>query len=127
MSLQKLLTDPDGAERELTREELDRIGEELSRMPPLPETKTEMIDYLADIEHRRWADWQRYLHDQCDQQEDGSLVIPAQLVARWNRQIETPYTDLPNVEKSSDRNEVYRYWSAVRAFFERRGADGSLD
>jgi len=43
---------------------------------------SDLIDRLASIEHERWAHWQRYVHDQCERLEDGSLVIPADLVAR---------------------------------------------
>ena len=50
-----------------------------------------MVEQLAAIEHERWAHWQRYVHDQCERQDDGSLVIPAELATRWQAQIETPY------------------------------------
>lgn len=93
----------------------------------LPKTKVELIEVLAAIEHERWSKWQRYLHDKCGKQEDGSIVIPAELVSRWERQIETPYAELSDMEKSSDRNEVHGYWFLVRAFFESRGADPSLE
>lgn len=46
-----------------------------------------ILDRLASIEHERWAHWQRYVHAH-QQRDDGSLVIPPDLVARWERQIE---------------------------------------
>lgn len=52
------------------------------------------FDRLAAIEHQRWAHWQRHLHDQCTELDDGSLVIPAELIRRWDRQISTPYDNL---------------------------------
>ena len=55
-----------------------------------------IIEKLADIEHERWSHWQRYVHDKASKQPDGSLLIPAELVERWERQIETPYAhDVP--------------------------------
>src|SRR5690625_7341925 len=45
----------------------------------------EVLDQLATVEHERWAHWQQYMHDQCDRQDDGSLVIPPYLVQRWER------------------------------------------
>jgi hypothetical protein len=71
------------------------------------------VEQLAAIEHERWAHWQRYVHDQCERQDDGSLVIPAELAARWQAQIETPYAQLSEREKDSDREQVRRYLPAV--------------
>lgn len=71
------------------------------------------VDRLAAIEHERWAHWQRYVHDQCVRQEDGSLVIPAELAARWEAQIETPYAELTEQEKESDREQVQRYLPTI--------------
>lgn len=69
-------------------------------------TEQELIEQLAEKEHASWARWQGYLHSRCDILGDGSLVIPAELVARWQRQIDTPYADLSEREKQSDREEV---------------------
>lgn len=71
------------------------------------------VEQLAAIEHERWAHWQQYVHDQCERQDDGSLVIPAELVARWQVQIETPYAELTEREKDSDREQVRRYLPVV--------------
>lgn len=73
----------------------------------------EILDRLATIEHERWAHWQRYVHDQCEQRSDGSLVIPAELVARWEAQIKTPYAGLSDQEKDSDREQVRRYLPTI--------------
>ena len=27
--------------------------------------KEELFEKLADIEHQRWADWQKYVHSKC--------------------------------------------------------------
>ena len=67
------------------------------------------IDCLAAVEHERWAHWQQYLHDQCQRTKDGSLIIPAELVTRWSAQITTPYTELSETERESDRDQVRRY------------------
>lgn len=63
----------------------------------------------AAIEHERWAHWQQYLHDQCQRADDGSLMIPAELVEQWSAQIETPYEQLSEAERESDRDQVRRY------------------
>lgn len=67
------------------------------------------IDRLAAVEHERWAHWQQYVHDQCMPAKDGSLIIPADLVKRWTKQIETPYAELSEAERESDREQVRRY------------------
>lgn len=73
----------------------------------------QLIDELAAIEHERWAHWQRYVHEHCERQQDGSLLIPAELAARWEAQIETPYVELTEREKDSDREQVRRYLPVI--------------
>lgn len=73
----------------------------------------EIIDGLANIEHERWAHWQRYMHSKCDQLPDGSLVIPHDLVTLWERQIATPYCELSEKEKESDREQVRKFLPTI--------------
>jgi hypothetical protein len=68
-----------------------------------------LIEELAAAEHERWSHWQQYLHDRCKRGTDGSLTIPADLALRWSRQMSTPYAELPEDEKDSDRQQVFRY------------------
>ena len=49
------------------------------------------------------------MHDQAIKQADGSLVLPAHLVARWETQISTDFESLTDKEKDSDREQVYKY------------------
>lgn len=81
----------------------------------LKQLKKEILEKLreklADIEHQRWSDWQKYVHSKCSQNKDGSLTIPVSLVSRWGCQIETDYKDLSEKEKDSDREQVDRYLS----------------
>ncbi len=78
--------------------------------------KAALIDELATIEHERWADWQRWMHGRCITHDDGSLTIPADDAARWERQIATPYADLTEKEKQSDRDQVARYWPLIEGY-----------
>lgn len=85
-----------------------------------PETQ-ELFEMLAAIEHERWSDWQRWVHGQCvsmpiSVEGDDSVtvhVIPNDLWDRWERQIETPYDQLSEKEKDSDRQQVERYWPLI--------------
>jgi len=48
----------------------------------------------------------RYMWSKCTPNADGSLTIPAWAVLRWERQMNTVYTDLPESERESDRKEA---------------------
>lgn len=80
-------------------------------------THDDLIEALAAIEHERWADWQKYLHSKCSMPLVGSgLLIPMGYVDALERQIATPYVDLSEEEKASDRREVERYWPLIVEF-----------
>jgi hypothetical protein len=73
-----------------------------------------LFEQLAAIEHERWAHWQRWMHDQGRRDErTRALVIPATLVDRWERQIATPYADLSEAEKASNREQIDQYWPLI--------------
>ncbi|MFF3657341.1 hypothetical protein [Streptomyces olivochromogenes] len=77
------------------------------------------MEELASVEHERWSHWQRYLHSQCVRDnDDGSLIIPAVLVQRWEQQMNTPYSELSEKEKESDREQVRRYLPIIAGMFE---------
>ncbi|ENU31748.1 MULTISPECIES: hypothetical protein [Acinetobacter] len=76
----------------------------------------ELIEKLAAIEHERWAHWQSYLHSKCLKNDNGSLTIPAELVERWNKQINTGYEELTEDEKESDREQVQKYFYLLVPF-----------
>lgn len=71
------------------------------------------MEQLSHIEHERWSHWQRYMHDKGVRQADGSMVIPSDLVQQWDRQISTPYGELSEKEKESDREQVRKYLPAI--------------
>lgn len=41
------------------------------------------------------------------------MLIPAELVDCWDKQIATSYADLSDEEQQSDREQVHRYLPAV--------------
>ena len=70
-------------------------------------TEVELIEQLADKEHESWSRWMRFVFtSRATRNDDGSVTIPAELVERWWRQVQTPYAKLSDVEKQSDRDEV---------------------
>jgi len=66
---------------------------------------------LAKLAHDQWTGWMEYLFEKSDPQtfrEDGAVVIPSWAVERWKRQMGTPYENLSEDEKDSDRKEADR-------------------
>ena len=66
----------------------------------------DLYEALADYAHRAWSGWMADLYDRSLRNEDGSVTIPAALVARWERQVATAYADLTEEEKKSNRTEA---------------------
>jgi hypothetical protein len=77
--------------------------------PKIEELLAGLVERLAAVEHERWSHWQRYMHTMAVRQPDGSLLVPAELVSRWERQMNTNYTELNEKEKESDREQVRKY------------------
>ena len=63
---------------------------------------------LADYAHAAWSGWMKYMFSKSTKDGSGLVMIPASLVERWTRQMNTPYTELPENEKESDRLEADR-------------------
>ena len=61
---------------------------------------------LADYAHTAWSGWMEYLFDKGHANPDGTFTINADSVERWRRQMGTPYKQLPETEKESDRDEA---------------------
>lgn len=87
-------------------------------------TKEELIEKLAGIEHQRWADWQAWCHKQGLRMSDGGILLLPPVVERWERQIATPYADLSEREKESDREQVQRYWPLIEEYIRQRPGVG---
>jgi hypothetical protein len=84
------------------------------------------IEKLAAIEHERWADWQKYCHSKMirvgDGMHSGKLAMDIGDESRWEKQINTPYSELSEAEKQSDRDQVMRYWPLIDSLLsEQRG------
>lgn len=76
--------------------------------------QNDIREELAAYAHKAWAGWMKYLFSKCDATmpnilsalNSKSLIIPAEFVERWVRQMNTPYSELPEDEKESDRKEA---------------------
>jgi hypothetical protein len=67
---------------------------------------SDLREQLAALEHGQWVGWMKYLFEKSTEGGDGNVEIPAILVDRWKRQMNTSYVDLPENEKESDRAEA---------------------
>jgi hypothetical protein len=68
---------------------------------------TEIVrENLAKYAHDAWSGWMRYLFEKSIFNNDGTVIIPKWAVSRWQRQANTPYAQLPENEKKSDRSEA---------------------
>ena len=70
----------------------------------------EKMEALADVQHDIWSSWMKYLLFIISKENQaGDYFIPKGSVKRWQRQINTPYKDLSEKEKESDRNQVRKF------------------
>lgn len=77
----------------------------------------------ADLEHDRWARWQKYFFSHCQFKPQGEVggmddryvyfALPKDLYEMWVRKIKTPYAELTEQEKESDRKETRNYLPLV--------------
>ena len=69
----------------------------------------ELFEQFAAAEHERRSHWQRYLHGRARRNNDGSLTLPADLVRQWERLMQTPYSQLTEEERESNREQMRLY------------------
>lgn len=73
----------------------------------------ELREKLAELAHEQWSGWMRYLFDNGVFNSDGTWTMPAQAVERWGRQMRTPYSELSEDERNSDRNEADKMLAVI--------------
>lgn len=87
-------------------------------MTPGREMDAKVVEALAALEHERWSGWMRYLFSKCfsvERQSEPHYAIIASYAERWERQMNTPYADLSEQEKESDRVEARKTLAALQA------------
>lgn len=83
-------------------------------------TNQKDIEQAAAEQHEIWSHWMKYLFSQCKELEmelpndsvkvkTGNLIIPVEKVERWRLQMNTPYSQLSEKEKQSDRDIVKQF------------------
>ena len=69
-------------------------------------SRDELREKLAELEHRQWAHWYRYM----------AANLTPENSERWQAQANTPYELLSEVEKNSDREWADRVLEIVRLY-----------
>ena len=64
--------------------------------------ENEPVEQLADKMHEIWARWMAYMFSKGVETQKGWMMGPLFFV-RWTRQMNTPYGELTEDEKESDR------------------------
>ena len=64
---------------------------------------------IASFVHEVWANWMRYQFSIGTFNADGTWAMPAWAVKRWQRQMDTPYSELPPEEQASDIEIAVEY------------------
>ena len=63
-----------------------------------------LLERLAELEHDQWAHWTKYMLDN----------LTPENIARWRKQIETPYAELSEKEKDSDREWAVKVFNVLK-------------
>ncbi len=69
---------------------------------------------LAELCHKQWSGWLKYMFGKSLKKLDGTILIPEWAVIRWRRQAYTPYNKLSSKEKDSDRSEADRFIALLK-------------
>ena len=70
----------------------------------LQEGMMDLEEKLAEYAHDARSGWMKYLFEKCVRNEDSHLIIPQWAEERWV--MNTPYNNLSESEKESDRDEA---------------------
>ncbi|MCK5602218.1 hypothetical protein KAR91_10125 [Candidatus Pacearchaeota archaeon] len=67
------------------------------------------LERMADVVHQVWCVWMEYMFKQGHVSSFKEFVISPEPHGRWRRQMITPYAQLSEGEKQSDRDIARRY------------------
>lgn len=83
----------------------------------MTKARDEAREDLAEYAHEAWSGWMKYLFSkgeyrwvEAPTESHGKVervwIMPQWAVERWTRQMNTPYADLSEEERKSDREEA---------------------
>ncbi len=81
----------------------------------------DLIELIADFIHDQWSHWMKYLYsileddwDPTTHTKDVTYVLPVESYDRWLRQMNTPYSELSEKEKDSDREWAIKLLELIK-------------
>lgn len=80
-------------------------------------TKNSLLEEVSDKVHNVWMNWMEYfLKQSCHSRQAATIEINVDIKTwnRWMRQMKTPYEDLPENEKESDRKIAQKYIKIIQ-------------
>ena len=119
----RLWGEDSGLERERFCRETIRRAEAHGRAEAIAEMGG-LRERLAALAHEQWSGWMRHMFaPETDAirrvHSSGARFMRDWAVKRWHRQMTTPYTELPDGEKESDRKEADRVLALLADAIER--------
>jgi len=70
------------------------------------QSEEELQYRLAVYAHEAWSGWMKCMFSKSGNMLSGGVIVPAKLVERWTRQMNTIYDELPANENASDLQEA---------------------
>lgn len=67
------------------------------------------LERMSDEVHQIWAQWMMYMFKHGLPRPGGGWIMDDAVYKRWQRQMKTPYAQLSEKEKESDREIARRY------------------
>jgi len=92
-----------GATSRLSLNAWDRVSAVEEILNEQAKAEPDLVEAHAALSHAQWAGWATWMLKCLDSPERDEHI------ARWRRQIQTPYTDLSEKEKESDRVEARKH------------------
>lgn len=82
-----------------------------------------IVESMAELSHTQWAGWAEWMMANWEETHTPSGETYQE---RWTRQIATPYADLSEEEKESDRIEARKMIARMEGLGYRSYADGYI-
>jgi len=78
-----------------------------------------MVEVFANFCHNQWANWMEWMLPRVlDNPKHINSDYPETWTERWRRQMRTPYSELSEDEKESDRKEARKILSILKETME---------
>lgn len=76
----------------------------------------DLREQIAAREHDQWIGWMFHMFNLSRRNPDGSITVPADRMTRWLRLMYTPYAELSEQEKESDREEADKVLAIISPY-----------